>query len=74
MIRDEWTARKFLLNLFFMFFTILYFIYYGMMVIAVSPSQEVAAILTGTLNTMWNLFAGFVIPRTVYFFLTGSLL
>ncbi|XP_060668670.1 ABC transporter G family member 38 [Ziziphus jujuba] len=64
MIGFEWTASKFLLNLFFTFFTILYFIYFGMMLEAVSPSQEVGAILSGTFNTMWNLFAGFAIPRT----------
>lgn len=65
MIGYEWTATKFLLNSFFMFITILYFIYYGIMVIAVSPNQETAAVLSGVFYTVWNLFSGFVIPRTV---------
>lgn len=65
MVGFEWTASKFFLNLFFTFFTMLYYVYFGMMLEAVSPSREVGAILSGTFNTMWNLFAGFAIPRTV---------
>ncbi|KAJ7956622.1 Pleiotropic drug resistance ABC transporter [Quillaja saponaria] len=63
MMGFEWTAAKFFLNLFFMFMTILYYVYYGMMILAVSPNQETAAVLNGIFYTMWNLFAGFVIPR-----------
>lgn len=65
MMGYEWTASKFFLNFFFMFITILYFIYYGMMVIAVSPNQATAAVLSGLFYSVWNLFTGFVIPRTV---------
>ncbi|XP_038878639.1 ABC transporter G family member 38 isoform X2 [Benincasa hispida] len=64
MMGYEWTASKFFLNFFFMFITILYFIYYGMMVIAVSPNQATAAVLSGLFYSIWNLFTGFVIPRT----------
>ncbi|XP_023516989.1 ABC transporter G family member 38-like [Cucurbita pepo subsp. pepo] len=64
MMGYEWTASKFLLNYFFMFITILYFIYYGMVVVAVSPNQATASMLTGFSYSVWNLFTGFVIPRT----------
>ncbi|KAI4344068.1 hypothetical protein L6164_011342 [Bauhinia variegata] len=63
MMGYQWIASKFLLYMFFMLSTVLYFIYYGMMVLAVSPNQESAAILNGVFYTAWNLFAGFVIPR-----------
>lgn len=65
MMGYEWTATKFFLNFFFVFITILYFIYYGLMVIAVSPNQATAAVLSGVFYSVWNLFTGFVIPRTV---------
>ncbi|XP_022144931.1 ABC transporter G family member 38 [Momordica charantia] len=64
MMGYEWTATKFFLNFFFVFITILYFIYYGLMVIAVSPNQATAAVLSGVFYSVWNLFTGFVIPRT----------
>lgn len=65
MMGYQWTATKFFLNFFFMYITILYFIYYGMMVISVSPNQATATILSGLFYSFWNLFTGFVIPRTV---------
>uniref|UniRef100_A0A9I9DX68 ABC transporter domain-containing protein n=1 Tax=Cucumis melo TaxID=3656 RepID=A0A9I9DX68_CUCME len=64
MMGYQWTATKFFLNFFFMYITILYFIYYGMMVISVSPNQATATILSGLFYAFWNLFTGFVIPRT----------
>ncbi|XP_030549974.1 ABC transporter G family member 38-like isoform X1 [Rhodamnia argentea] len=60
----EWTATRFFLNLFFLFISILYFLYFGMMIIAVSPNQVIAATSTGTFYSMWTLFSGVVIPRT----------
>ena len=65
MLGYEWMASKFLMYFFFMWISVLNFIYYGMMVLAVSPNQETAAILTGFLYNIWTLFAGFVIPRKV---------
>ncbi|GAB2299749.1 hypothetical protein Dimus_033803 [Dionaea muscipula] len=42
-----------------------YFIYYGMMVTSMTPNQELSAILSSLIYSMWNLFAGFAIPRTM---------
>ncbi|KAF8032639.1 hypothetical protein BT93_D1534 [Corymbia citriodora subsp. variegata] len=63
MMGYEWTATRFLLNLFFLFISILYFLYLGMMIIAVSPNQVVAATSTSMLYAIWTLFSGLVIPR-----------
>lgn len=65
MIGFEWTVAKFSWYFFFMFFTFLYFTLYGMMAIAMTPDQNVAGILSFGFYLMWNLFSGFVVPRTV---------
>jgi ABC-type multidrug transport system ATPase subunit/ABC-type multidrug transport system permease subunit len=64
MIGFEWTAAKFLWYLFFMFFTLAYFTYYGMMTVAVTPNAMIAAIIAALFYGLWNLFSGFLIPRT----------
>ncbi|CDP04829.1 unnamed protein product [Coffea canephora] len=63
MIGFEWTAAKFFWYLFFMYFTLLYTTY-GMMTIAVTPNQHIAAIVSSAFYNIWNLFSGFVIPKT----------
>ncbi|XVF88456.1 hypothetical protein PTKIN_Ptkin19aG0052900 [Pterospermum kingtungense] len=63
MMGFEWTASEFFLNTFFMFITVLLFIYFGIMIVAVSPSQAAAAALSSVFYSMWNLFSGFIIPR-----------
>ena len=65
MIGFEWTAAKFLWYLFFMYFTLLYFTLYGMMTVAATPNQTIAAIVSTAFYMIWNLFSGFVIPKTV---------
>ncbi|KAK9032478.1 hypothetical protein V6N11_056740 [Hibiscus sabdariffa] len=64
MIGFERTAAKFFWYLFFMYFTLLYFTFYGMMAVAVTPNQNIAAIASSSLFSIWNLFSGFIIPRT----------
>ncbi|KAG8045866.1 hypothetical protein GUJ93_ZPchr0008g13536 [Zizania palustris] len=59
----EWTAVKFLWYLFFMYFTLLYFTFYGMMTTAITPNHTVAPIIAAPFYTLWNLFSGFMIPR-----------
>lgn len=61
----EWTVAKFFWFYYFvsMFFT--YFTMCGMMVVALTPGLEIAAISMSFLLNLWNLFAGFFIPRTV---------
>ncbi|KAJ6934324.1 pleiotropic drug resistance protein 1-like [Populus alba x Populus x berolinensis] len=63
MIGFEWTAAKFFWYLFFMFSTLLYFTFYGMMTVAATPNQHVASIVSSAFYSVWNLFSGFIIPR-----------
>ncbi|KAF8008256.1 hypothetical protein BT93_K2047 [Corymbia citriodora subsp. variegata] len=45
-----------------MFCTLLYFNYLGMMLVSLTPTYQVAAVLGSFAYTMFNLFAGFLIP------------
>ncbi|KAL3498275.1 hypothetical protein ACH5RR_041007 [Cinchona calisaya] len=64
MVGFDWTATKFFWYLFFMFFTLVYFTFYGMMTVAVTPNQNIAAIVSSAFYAIWNLFSGFIIPKT----------
>ncbi|KAK6119519.1 hypothetical protein DH2020_046741 [Rehmannia glutinosa] len=64
MIGFEWTVAKFFWYLFFMYFTLLYFTLYGMMTVAVTPNHNIAAIISSAFYALWNLFSGFIIPKT----------
>ncbi|KAF5466684.1 hypothetical protein F2P56_016589 [Juglans regia] len=64
MIGFEWTAAKFFWYLFFMYFTLLYFTFYGMMSVAFTPNHHIAAIVSSAFYAIWNLFSGFIVPRT----------
>ncbi|KAI3446950.1 hypothetical protein Pfo_003615 [Paulownia fortunei] len=59
----EWAASKFVWYTFFMYFTMLYFTFYGMMTTAVTPNHNVAAIIAAPFYMLWNLFSGFMIPH-----------
>jgi ABC-type multidrug transport system permease subunit len=63
MIQFEWTAAKFFFFLFFMYFALLYFTYWGMVTVAFTPNIPAAAIISTAFYGLWNLFAGFLIPR-----------
>ncbi|KAL1298136.1 hypothetical protein HN51_042543 [Arachis hypogaea] len=63
MLQFDWTAAKFFWYLYFMFFTLCYFTFYGMMAVAVTPNHHVAAIVAAAFYAIWNLFSGFVVPR-----------
>ncbi|CAN4095697.1 unnamed protein product [Withania somnifera] len=63
MIGFEWTVEKFLWYMFFLFFTLLYFTFYGMMTVAVTPNVSVAQIVGSFFYGLWNLFSGFIVPR-----------
>ncbi|CAA7402812.1 unnamed protein product [Spirodela intermedia] len=63
MLSFKWTAQKFLWFFFVNFFSFLYFTYYGMMTVSISPNHQVAAILAATFYSLFNLFSGFFIPR-----------
>ncbi|PPS20493.1 hypothetical protein GOBAR_AA00060 [Gossypium barbadense] len=59
----EWTALKFIWYTYFMYSTLLYFTFYGMMTTAVTPNHNVAAIIAAPFYMLWNLFCGFMIPH-----------
>ncbi|XP_022962387.1 ABC transporter G family member 35-like [Cucurbita moschata] len=63
MVDFEWTAAKFFWFFFVNFFTFLYFTYYGMMTVSVTPNHQVASILAGAFYILFVLFSGFCIPR-----------
>jgi hypothetical protein len=67
MIGFEWTVAKFLWYLLFMYFTLLYFTFYGMMAVGLTPNESVAAIISSAFYNIWNLFSGYLIPRPVSF-------
>ncbi|XP_057415987.1 ABC transporter G family member 32 isoform X2 [Lotus japonicus] len=58
-----WTVDRFIWYLFFMYFTMLYFTFYGMMTTAITPNHNVAAIIAAPFYMLWNLFSGFMIPH-----------
>ncbi|KAJ3701263.1 hypothetical protein LUZ61_004968 [Rhynchospora tenuis] len=64
MIEFQLTAVKFFWYIFFTFFTLLYFTYYGMMAVAMTPNAHIASVTAAAFYSIWNLFASFVIPRT----------
>ncbi|KAI3468295.1 hypothetical protein Pfo_024958 [Paulownia fortunei] len=64
MIGFDWTVAKFFWYIFFMYFTFLYFTLYGMMTVAVTPNHNIAAIISSAFYAIWNLFSGFIIPKT----------
>ncbi|XP_073141601.1 pleiotropic drug resistance protein 1-like [Henckelia pumila] len=63
MIGFEWTTTKFFWYIFFMSVTILYFTFYGMMAVAMTPNINIANIVSYAFYSFWNLFSGFIIPR-----------
>ncbi|XP_058208545.1 pleiotropic drug resistance protein 1-like isoform X2 [Rhododendron vialii] len=64
MIGFDWTADKFFWYIFFMYFTLLYYTFYGMMAVAVTPNHHIAAIVSSSFYLIWMLFSGFIIPST----------
>ncbi|KAK3003971.1 hypothetical protein RJ639_019567 [Escallonia herrerae] len=59
----EWSLLKFVWYIYFMFFTLLYFTFFGMMTIALTPNHNIAAIVAAPFYMMWNLFSGFMIAH-----------
>ncbi|KAK3210798.1 hypothetical protein Dsin_015504 [Dipteronia sinensis] len=59
----EWTAMKFIWYIFFMYLSMLYFTFYGMMTTAITPNHNVAAIIAAPFYMLWNLFSGFMITH-----------
>ncbi|KAI3810519.1 hypothetical protein L1987_20135 [Smallanthus sonchifolius] len=65
MIGYYWSAYKVFSYFYTFLCTLMYFTYLGMLLVAVTPSFPVAAILQSAFYTIFNLFAGFLIPKPV---------
>ncbi|KAL6199766.1 hypothetical protein ACLB2K_029549 [Fragaria x ananassa] len=63
MIGYQWKVAKFLYFYYFIFMCFAYFSMYGMMVVALTPGHQIAAIVMSFFLSFWNLFSGFLIPR-----------
>ncbi|KAM5559550.1 pleiotropic drug resistance protein 2 [Rosa sericea] len=63
MIGFEWKIAKFLWFYYYILMCFIYFTMYGMMVVALTPGHQIAAIVMSFFLSFWNLFSGFLIPR-----------
>ncbi|KAL4583820.1 hypothetical protein LXL04_008404 [Taraxacum kok-saghyz] len=63
MVSFEWTTSKFLWSFFINFFSFLYFTYYGLMTVSITPNEQLAAIFAASFYSLFNFFSGFYIPR-----------
>ncbi|KAL4339219.1 hypothetical protein GQ457_08G020360 [Hibiscus cannabinus] len=63
MVGFQWTAAKFFWFFFVNFFSFLYFTYYGMMTVSITPNHQIAAVFAAAFYAIFNLFSGFFIPR-----------
>ncbi|KAE9467762.1 hypothetical protein C3L33_00303, partial [Rhododendron williamsianum] len=59
MIGFDWTFAKFLWYSFFMYFTLLYFTFYGMMTVAMTPNGDIAAIIASAFYAYGTSFQDF---------------
>lgn len=64
MIGFQWGADKFFWFYYYVYMCFNYFILYGMMLVALTPNYQIAAISMAFFLNFWNLFSGFNIPRT----------
>lgn len=62
-----WSAYKVFWYFYTTFCTFLYFVYLGMLLVALCPSLETASILSSAIFTILNLYSGFLMPGPVYF-------
>lgn len=65
MMSFEWKAVKFFWFFFVTFFSLLYYTYYGMMTVSITPNLQVAAVFATSVYYLFNLFSGFFIPMPV---------
>ncbi|KAL5156634.1 ABC transporter G family member 36 [Glycine soja] len=63
MVSFEWKVAKVLWFCFVSFFSFMYFTYYGMMTVSITPNHQIASILGAAFYGIFNLFSGFFIPR-----------
>ncbi|XP_057834777.2 ABC transporter G family member 35 isoform X2 [Cryptomeria japonica] len=63
MVSFEWTVKKFAWFFFVNYMTFLYFTFYGMMTVSITPNHQVASIVAAAFYSLFNLFSGFFIPK-----------
>ncbi|KAK9939889.1 hypothetical protein M0R45_016569 [Rubus argutus] len=63
MIGYSWKVEKVLYFYYFIFMCFTYFSMYGMMLVSLTPGNQIAAICMGFFMSFWNLFSGFLISR-----------
>ncbi|WCJ41765.1 ABC transporter G family member 34 [Euphorbia peplus] len=63
MIGFEWQVSKCLYFGYFVLMCFAIYSLYGMMLVALTPGQQFAAILMGFFMSLWNLFSGFMVSR-----------
>ncbi|KAI4365625.1 hypothetical protein MLD38_021591 [Melastoma candidum] len=63
MIGFQWTAGKFFWFYYYILMSYIYFAMYGMMVVALTPSLQIAAITMSFFLSFWSLFSGFLLTR-----------
>ncbi|KAJ0465473.1 putative ABC-2 type transporter, P-loop containing nucleoside triphosphate hydrolase [Helianthus annuus] len=68
MIGFHWSAANFFWFYFYIFTCFAYFTLYGMMLVALTPNYEIAAVTMTFFLNFWNLFSGFMIPRTRWYY------
>lgn len=61
----QWRVDKFFWFYYYLYMCFLYFVLYGMMVVALTPGSQLAAIVMSFFLGFWNLFSGFTIPQPV---------
>jgi energy-coupling factor transporter ATP-binding protein EcfA2 len=64
MIGFEWKVVKVLWFYYYLLMCFIYFTMYGMMLVALTPGIQIASIVMAFFLSLWNLFSGFLIPRT----------
>ncbi|KAB2085662.1 hypothetical protein ES319_A05G414200v1 [Gossypium barbadense] len=64
MIGFQMEVGRFFMFYFFILMCFMYFTLYGMMLVALTPNHQFAAIIMSFFLSFWNLFSGFLIPRT----------
>ncbi|KAK4792568.1 hypothetical protein SAY86_023003 [Trapa natans] len=57
-----WSVQKVFLYFYTMFCTLLYFNYFGMVLVSLTPTYQVAAVFASFWYTIMNLFSGYIIP------------
>ncbi|XP_004496191.1 pleiotropic drug resistance protein 2-like [Cicer arietinum] len=64
MMGFPWQTEKFIWFYYFIFMSFVYFTLYGMMTVALTPNHQIAAIVMSFFLVFWNIFSGFVIPKS----------